>query len=136
MASIDAKPLPAVRLKDPRRIGPGIAWYSVLAALYSKDAWPTLATTLELAKQGDGSLMLLIADPFRGRKPNGSYSNEQDAYTANTCLDFPAPTDVKVYTALGQDVRGARAAFRRADRLQRPVVCLLAGRRRTDARRR
>ena len=99
MASIDAKPLRAVRLKDPRLIGPGIAWYSVLAALYSKDAWPTLATTLELAKRGDGSLMLLIADPYRGRKPNGSYSNEQDAYTANTCLDFPAPTDVAAYTS-------------------------------------
>lgn len=98
MASIDAKPLHAVRLKDRRLVGPGIAWYSVLAALYSKDAWPTLAASLALAKAGDGSLMLLIADPYRGRKPNGSYSNEQDAYTANTCLDFPAPTDVATYT--------------------------------------
>jgi len=98
MASIDTKPLRAIRLKDRRLVGPGIAWYSVLAALYSKDAWPTLAAALALAKDGDGSLMLLIADPYRGRKPNGSYSNEQDAYTANTCLDFPAPTEVATYT--------------------------------------
>ena len=99
MASIDAKSLPAILLNDPRRVGPGIAWYSVLAALYSKDSWPTLATSLELAKRGDGSLMLAIADPYRGRKPNGSYSNEQDAYTSNVCLDFQAPIDVTVYRA-------------------------------------
>ena len=99
MASIDAKPLPAILLHDPRSIGPGIAWYSVLAALYSKDSWPTLATSLELARHGDGSLMLAIADPYRGRKPNGSYSNEQDAYTANTCLDFQAPTDVTEFSS-------------------------------------
>lgn len=98
MASIDTKPLHAVRLRDRRLVGPGIAWYSVLAALYSRDAWPTLAASLALAKAGDGSLMLLIADPYRGRKPNGSYSNEQDAYMANICLDFPAPTDVATYT--------------------------------------
>jgi pimeloyl-ACP methyl ester carboxylesterase len=98
MASIDAKPLHAVRLKDRRLVGPGIAWYSVLAALYTKESWPTLAASLALAKAGDGSLMLLIADPYRGRKPNGSYSNEQDAYTANTCLDFQAPTDLATYT--------------------------------------
>ena len=98
MASIDRKPLPATKLHSARVIGPGIAWYSVLAALYSKDAWPTLAQALELARHGDGSIMLLIADPYRGRKPNGSYSNMQDAYVGNTCLDYPAPTDVSAYT--------------------------------------
>ena len=98
MASIDKKPLPATKLHSARVIGPGIASYSVLAALYSKDAWPTLAQALELAHHGDGSIMLLIADPYRGRKPNGSYSNMQDAYLGNTC-SIPAPTDVSTYTA-------------------------------------
>jgi len=111
MASIDARPLHAVRLKDPRLVGPGIAWYSVLAALYSKEAWPTLAASLALAKAGDGSLMLLIADPYRGRKPNGSYSNEQDAYTANTCLDFPAPTDVATYTRWASQLKATAPHF-------------------------
>jgi pimeloyl-ACP methyl ester carboxylesterase len=111
MTSIDKKPLHATRLKDPRLVGPGIAWYSVLAALYSKDAWPTLAASLALAKAGDGSLMLLIADPYRGRKPNGSYSNEQDAYTANTCLDFPAPTDVATYTTWARQLQKTAPHF-------------------------
>jgi len=111
MASIDAKPLHALRINDSRLVGPGIAWYSVLAALYSKDAWPTLAASLALAKAGDGSLMLLIADPYRGRKPNGSYSNEQDAYTANTCLDYQAPTDVATYTAWAAQLKATAPHF-------------------------
>jgi pimeloyl-ACP methyl ester carboxylesterase len=111
MRSIEAKPLPATLLHDARRIGPGIAWYSVLAALYSKEAWPTLAQSLALAKRGDGSIMLLIADPYRGRKPNGSYSNLQDAYTANTCLDYPAPKDVSAYTAWDKQLEGSAPHF-------------------------
>jgi pimeloyl-ACP methyl ester carboxylesterase len=111
MASIDARSLPAIRINDPRRVGPGLAWSAVSAALYSKASWPTLAVTLELAKRGDGSLMLLIADPYRGRKPNGSYSNEQDAFTATTCLDFQAPTDPKVYTSWATQLKAASPHF-------------------------
>jgi pimeloyl-ACP methyl ester carboxylesterase len=99
MASIDAEALPARFDRERRRVGPSVASYAVLAALYEREAWPILATSLEKAKHGDGSLMLQIADPYQGRKPNGSYSNLHDAYTANTCLDFDAPRDVGVYTA-------------------------------------
>jgi len=111
MASIDTRSLPAIRLNDSRRIGPGIAWSAVIASLYSKSSWPVLAATLELAKQGDGSLMLALADPYRGRKPNGSYSNEQDAYFANTCLDFQAPTDSKVYSSWATQLETAAPHF-------------------------
>jgi pimeloyl-ACP methyl ester carboxylesterase len=111
MASIDAKPLPALRIDDARPVGPGIAWYAVLASLYSRGSWGTLAETLAQAKLGDGSLMLLIADPYRGRKPDGSYSNEQDAYTANTCLDFKAPTDVATYTAWAKKLQAIAPHF-------------------------
>jgi pimeloyl-ACP methyl ester carboxylesterase len=111
MASIDAKPLHAIALHSRRLIGPGIAWASVLAALYSRDSWPTLAASLALAARGDGSLMLAIADPYRGRKPNGSYSNMQDAYTANTCLDFKAPKDVKVYTTWAKQLQATAPHF-------------------------
>jgi pimeloyl-ACP methyl ester carboxylesterase len=111
MASIDRKPIRALRLRDPRLVGPGLAWSAVLGALYSESSWPTLATALAQAKDGDGSIMLLISDPFRGRKSNGSYSNMQDAYTANTCLDYPAPTDVKVYTSWATRLAGAAPHF-------------------------
>jgi pimeloyl-ACP methyl ester carboxylesterase len=94
MAAIDAEPLPTPRARDRRSVGPGLAASAVLGALYSRDAWPALAAGLALAKLGDGSLLLLIADPFRGRKENGAYSNQIDAYTANVCLDYAAPTEV------------------------------------------
>jgi pimeloyl-ACP methyl ester carboxylesterase len=111
MASIDAKPLHAFFISDRRLIGPGIAAYSVLASLYSKGSWSTLAASLALAERGDGSLMLLIADPYRGRKPNGSYSNASDAYTANTCLDFQAPKEVAAYTKWAKDLAASAPHF-------------------------
>jgi hypothetical protein len=89
-------------------VGSGLAWYAVIGALYSESYWPLLASALAEAKGGDGSIMLLISDPYRGRKPNGSYSNLQDAYTANTCLDYAAPTDIAVYT--GWATQMARSA--------------------------
>ena len=100
MASIDASPLPTRRAGDRRRVGPGLAEFAVLAALYSRAYWPALEAGLALAERGDGSLLLVLADPFRGRKPNGSYSNQVDAYTAVNCLDYPARTDLGSYTAL------------------------------------
>jgi len=100
MAAIDTKPLPATRARDARRVGPGLAEPAVLAALYSDASWPLLDAALALAQRGDGSLLLAMSDPFRGRKPNGTYSNQQDAYTANICLDFAAPNTADGFEAL------------------------------------
>jgi pimeloyl-ACP methyl ester carboxylesterase len=111
MASIDGDPIPAPRTGDPRLVGPGLAWSAVLGALYSESYWSVLALALAQAKDGDGSLMLAISDPFRGRKPNGSYSNMQDAYVGNTCLDYPAPTDVTVYTGWARQLTEAAPHF-------------------------
>jgi len=111
MASIDAKPLQAIVLDSRRQIGPSIAAYAVLAALYAKGSWPALATALELAKHGDGSLMVLMSDPYRGRNADGSYSNLQDAYTANTCLDYAAPTDVATFTAWATRLKATAPHF-------------------------
>lgn len=99
MTRIEQDALPTPRARDRRSVGPGLAQSAVLGAMYDDRAWPTLAAGLALAELGDGSLLLLIADPFRGRKENGSYSNQQDAYTANICLDYAAPTDVATYTS-------------------------------------
>jgi pimeloyl-ACP methyl ester carboxylesterase len=104
MAAIDRQPIPAIRLNDSRLVGAGHAWTAVLAALYSESFWPILATALSQAKDGDGSLMLVISDPYRGRKANGSYSNLQDAYVANICLDYPVPSDVAAFTGWAADL--------------------------------
>jgi pimeloyl-ACP methyl ester carboxylesterase len=111
MARIDKQSLPTPHAGGRRRVGPGLASSAVLGAMYSATSWSTLASALAFAKAGDGSLLLLISDPFRGRKENGAYSNQQDAYTANTCLDFPAPTAVGTYTSWANRLRKVAPHF-------------------------
>jgi pimeloyl-ACP methyl ester carboxylesterase len=100
MRQIDQHPLPTPQLVDRERLGPTQAWEAVTQALYLRAAWPILAEALAMARNGDGSLMLLLGDPLRGRNPDGSYSNLIDAYYAVTCLDWPAPRDPAAYSAL------------------------------------
>ena len=52
-----------------------------------------------------------MADPYQGRKPNGSYSNQHDAYTGNTCLDFAAPHEVAMYTAWAKRLKASAPHF-------------------------
>lgn len=111
MASIEKHPLPAIRAKDRRVLTTGLAWQAVAGVMYTDAAWPALAVGLALAKLGDGSVMLLLTDPQNGRNKNGSYSNLIDAYTANTCLDFPASRDVAAYTALAARLKSSAPDF-------------------------
>ncbi len=126
MAKIDKKSLPTPRVADRRRVGPGLAFSAVLGSMYNKASWPALEAGLALAKRGDGSILILLADPFRGRKANGTYSNMSDAYYANTCLDFPTSTDIGTYTKLAATLaQGGPPVPRR--RVQRPAVRVLVG---------
>jgi pimeloyl-ACP methyl ester carboxylesterase len=100
MRRIERTPLRSLRTNDKRRAGPGIVWSAILGSMYSRDAWPALEIALAFAAQGDGSVFLGVSDPFRGRKKNGTYSNMQDAYLANTCLDYKAPSSTGAYTTL------------------------------------
>jgi pimeloyl-ACP methyl ester carboxylesterase len=100
MRRIEKTPLRSLRTNDQRRAGPGIVWSAILGSMYSKDAWPALEVALAFAAQGDGSVFLGVSDPYRGRKKDGTYSNMQDAYLANTCLDFKAPSSTAAYTTL------------------------------------
>jgi pimeloyl-ACP methyl ester carboxylesterase len=112
MAKIDKKSLPTPRVADRRRVGPGLAFSAVLGSMYDKASWPALEAGLALAKRGDGSLLILLADPFRGRKANGTYSNMSDAYYANTCLDFPSSTDIGTYTKMAATFKKVAPRFR------------------------
>jgi pimeloyl-ACP methyl ester carboxylesterase len=99
MRRIEAKPLPAIRFRDARLVGPSYAWSGVVASLYARGSWPILAVGLTLAEAGDGSMFLLLADPLNGRNSDGGYSNLIDAHRAVACVDFPAPRDPAVYQA-------------------------------------
>ena len=100
MRQIERHPVATPRLTNREPVGPTQAWDAVTQALYARAAWPVLAEALAQAQAGDGSLLLLIGDPLRGRNSDGSYSNLIDAYDAVTCLDWPSPRDPAAYTAM------------------------------------
>ncbi len=112
MAKIDDKPLPIRRYAGRRKLGPGLAFSAVLGAMYDRDYWPVLALALAAAKAGDGRYLVAISDPFRGRKSDGSYSNQSDAYFSTTCLDFPAATATDDYDAFAARLQKSAPHFR------------------------
>jgi hypothetical protein len=100
MEAIDREPLPARAVSDPRMVGPGEAFTGVLSALYDRGSWQILAQGLELARRGDGSLLLLLADSYNRRDRDGHFENISAANNAVNCSDYVVPTDVTAYDAL------------------------------------
>lgn len=71
-----------------REAGLTVALYGIFAALYSQASWPYLTQAFEEAFQGDGSTLLLLADFYNDRDPEGGYlSNISEANTAINCAD-------------------------------------------------
>jgi len=71
-----------------------LAATGVVAPLYDDALWPLLADALAQAQDGDGSGLLELADLYAGRAPDGSYaSNLLEAFTAVSCLDYPAASE-------------------------------------------
>ena len=111
MRGIEESPLPAPRTNDDRKVGPGLAWSAVLGSMYVENGRVALEAALALAEQGDGSLLLLLSDPYRGRNEDGTYSNLIDAYTSNICLDYEAPKDVEDFEAFGERLKSSSPRF-------------------------
>jgi pimeloyl-ACP methyl ester carboxylesterase len=81
---------------DGRQLTYDDATTGAIQALYSQQYWTYLNTGLSELKQGTGHTLMTLADVYDGRNQDGSYSNEQDAFTAIRCVDDPPVTDPKV----------------------------------------
>lgn len=79
-----------------RTLGPGEAFFGVANLLYDQTSWPDLASALQAAETGDGSLLLQSSDEYTDRNPDGTYGNEIEANNAISCVDEPWPTDPAV----------------------------------------
>ena len=123
MASIDAHPLPATFLKDPRPVGTWLATTGVIEALYAKQLWPLLAQGLALAERGDGSILLYLADQYSMRQPDGTYKNLLSAFVAVNCVDYLSPSDISGYEALLPKLKQASPEFGEAT-LYESLQCL------------
>ncbi len=106
-ARVDAQPVPAGR----RRLGPGEFLIGTAAFLYARQTWTQLAQGLAELEAGNGSLVLLGFDTLVERKPDGTYSNSQEANVSVNCLDNPAPRDIGAYERASADAARTAPAF-------------------------
>lgn len=87
-----------------RDLTSGMFHVGVGQALYLRAFWPTLARGLNDAANGDGTVLLDLADQYLGRQPDGTYSNQTDGYFAVSCLDWDWPRDPQVFLDAGRAV--------------------------------
>ncbi len=82
--------------RSSRRAGVAAFYVGVFSALYDKrSGWATLAQGLhEAATNGDGTVLLLLADAYNGRHDDGSYDNSNETIGVILCDDHfdPVPT--------------------------------------------
>jgi len=87
LADIAISPLPT---QSGRDLTLGLAVYGVIFPLYDVQAWPFLTQALTAALQGQGDVLLAIADAYTARASDGTYPNNQvEAQAPINCLDNP-----------------------------------------------
>jgi pimeloyl-ACP methyl ester carboxylesterase len=65
----------------------------VIQALYLSDYWPYLTEGLARLSRGDGTVLLILADLYFDRGPDGHYANEIEAFNVISCVDEQRITD-------------------------------------------
>lgn len=79
--------------KENRTLTYGDAITGVQNTLYASDNWDLLTAGLIQLRNGQGDVLLRLADLYDGRSKDGSYDNSQDAFLAIHCVDDPAIKD-------------------------------------------
>ena len=93
-----------------RNAGLTVALYGIIAALYSEQSWRFLTQAFQEAFDGDGSTLLLLADFYNDKDPEGGYlSNISEANLAINCVDERVPPED--FAKLREDVLDASSVF-------------------------
>lgn len=107
IAAAEKRPIPAPHADRPATSG--VIELGIGQALYAKQLWPKLATALHDADGGDGSGLVMLANQYLQRRPDGSYPNLSEVYFSVSCLDATWPRDpdavFKVAKAVGKKDR-------------------------------
>jgi pimeloyl-ACP methyl ester carboxylesterase len=88
---LDQHPLPT---DDVRRLTEGLGYLGIILPLYVKDYWPVLTQGLTQAFDGNGSVLLALADAYANRGPDGYKDNSDEVIYAVNCLDHPETISV------------------------------------------
>ena len=92
---LDANPLP-VRGDTVEELTGGWGMYGIIVAMYDEVGWPLLSQALAQAQQGDGTMLMFLANLYASRSSDGSYDgNGMQAIRAINCLDRPAEDSVE-----------------------------------------
>ncbi|MFC6153935.1 alpha/beta hydrolase [Nocardioides yefusunii] len=67
----------------------GDAFYGIVTPLYRESYWTFLTQVLTLALDGDGSMLLYLADQYLGRDGESFLNNSLEASAVINCLDDP-----------------------------------------------
>ena len=73
-----------------------LATVGMISAMYSESSgWPSLRLGLSQAFNGDGTVLLALADAYAERNADGTYaSNVNSAFPAISCTDRPGTSSV------------------------------------------
>ena len=102
-----------VQLSDGRKMSYNDAMTGAIQALYTPQLWDPLSRGLTELAQGQGRILMLLADIYNGRQQDGTYQFTLDAFTAIGCVDDKPVTDPNV--VLEADKRSRAAAPFRDD---------------------
>jgi hypothetical protein len=87
--SLDEDPLP-VTGDVAGELTEGWGLYGIIAAMYGQENWPILTQALQQAREGDGTLLMLLANFYLSRGSDGTYDgNTMQVIRAVNCLDRP-----------------------------------------------
>ena len=76
-----------VRGSDGREATAGWVFYAVISSLYTEPGWRKLASAIAKLETGDPDGVFELADSYAERKPDGTYNNMFDAFSAVSCAD-------------------------------------------------
>jgi pimeloyl-ACP methyl ester carboxylesterase len=106
---IDRRPLGAAR---GRPLTQALATIGLAYGLYDQRYWPGLRQGLDEAMRGDGRVLLLLADLYASRSPNGRYpANSIAAQYAVNCLDRAEENKIPAVRATADQVEKAAPVF-------------------------
>ncbi|TDE94277.1 alpha/beta hydrolase [Occultella glacieicola] len=66
---------------------------SIIVSLYNPASWPTLSSAIAALQDGDGSQVRFLSDYALDRDEDGNYPEDQGAFRAIDCLDYPVEVD-------------------------------------------
>jgi pimeloyl-ACP methyl ester carboxylesterase len=100
-----------VPVSDGRKLTYNDVMTGTIQALYTQQLWDPLRRGLVELSQGQGRIMMLLADIYEGRQRDGSYQYTLDAFTSIGCVDDKPVTDPNEVLEADKRARAA-APFR------------------------